>query len=411
MYSSILPKRALAAYRCSPWKDRLDARATTLLDRGYSTGTLRIRLPKWVDFAGQFETSDLPSDLESAEVRAYIETRSCGSRNVHSAVRTALRLFLEPEDKVSLRLRPPPGPSTALYDEHVPPYLVFARQHRGRCPSRGEEGVLRAFFAKLERGGIEVIGELGLVEIRDYLAGQGHLARSSVAWQASILRSFFRFLAMRGLVRTDLARLIESPKRYRLSKPPEVLDEETVERLLAVIDRSTPIGKRDYAMLLLAARYGMRPSDIRGLCLDDIYWREGRIGMVQTKTQRPLELPLLDDVDDALVDYLRHGRPECSARQVFVRHRAPIRPLVTCSSLWFALQTAFETVGATPASGPKGLSLMRHSVASRMLAQGVPMDTISDVLGHASIEATRIYAHVDIQGLRSVALSAAEVCP
>lgn len=411
MYSSILPKRAREAYRRSRWKDRLDARTTTLLDRGYSTATLRIRLPKWVDFAGQFDASDLPTDIESPEVRAYIEARSRGSRNVRSAVRTALRLFLEPEDKVALRLRRPPGPSTPLYEEHVPPYLVFSRQHRGRCPSPGEEGVLRVFFTTLDRREIEFIGEVGLVEIRDYLAGQGHLARSSVAWQASVLRSFFRFLAMRGLVRADLAKLIESPRRYRLSKPPEVLDEETVERLLATVDRLTPLGKRNYAMFLLAARYGMRPSDIRSLCLDDIHWREGRIGMVQTKTQRLLELPLLDDIDDALVDYLQHGRPDCSAREVFVRHRAPIRPLVTCSSLWFAMQTAFETIGATPTSGPKGLSLMRHSVASRMLANGVPMDTISDVLGHASIEATRIYAHVDIQGLRSVALSAREVCP
>lgn len=410
MYSSILPKRAREAYRRTRWKDRLDGRATTLLERGYSTATLRIRLPKWVDFVGLFESRDLPADIECPEVRAYIDRLSRDRANVRSAVRTALRLLLEPEDKISLRLRRPPRPSSPLYEAHVPAYLDFARRHRGRSPSPSDEWVLNAFFAGLDARGVDDIGDVGVIEIRDYLDGQVHLARSSVALQASVLRGFFRFLAMCGTGRPELERLIESPRRYRLSKPPPVLDEQTVERIIEAVDRSTPLGKRNYAMLLLAARCGMRPSDIRGLCLDDIRWRERRIVLVQTKTQRPLELPLLDDVDDGLVDYLRHGRPSCSAREVFVRHRAPIGPLVTCSSLWTALQAAFCATGTTPASGPKGISLMRHSLASRMLAQGVPMDTISDVLGHVSVESTRVYAHVDIQSLRSVALSAEEVC-
>jgi len=411
MFSSILPKRAQTAYQQSRWKNYIDARAKSLLDRGYSNGTLRIRLPKWVDFANQFESVDLPTDTAHPDVRAYIEKQSRESRNVRSAIRTALRLFLEPEGKAVLRLRPSPAPSTMLFKEHVPPYLIFSRQHRGRCQSPWVESLLKAFFDWVDQHGIKAVEGVGVVEIRGYLAEQGHLARSTVAGQASILRSFFRYLAMSGLVRPELAKLIESPRRYRLSKPPHLLDQETIKGLLAMIDRSTPIGRRNYAMLLLAARYGMRPSDIRDLRLDDIHWREGRIEKVQTKTQRPLELPLLADVNDALVDYLQHGRPACSAREVFVRHRAPIRPLVTCSSLWFAMQSAFETTDSTPASGPRGVCLLRHSLASRMLAQGVPMDTISDVLGHASVEATRIYAHVDIKGLRSVALSAEEVGP
>ncbi len=107
---------------------------------------------------------------------------------------------------------------------------------------------------------------------------------------------------MQGTIPTVLAMIVESSRQYRMSQPPQVLDDETVERLLGAVDRSSAIGRRDYAVLLLAARYGMRPSDIRGLRLPDVDWRGQRIVFVQSKSQRPLELPLLAEVDDALVD-------------------------------------------------------------------------------------------------------------
>jgi integrase/recombinase XerD len=194
-----------------------------------------------------------------------------------------------------------------------------------------------------------------------------------------------------------------------MSPPPQVLDDETVERLLGAVDRSTAIGKRDHAVLLLAARYGMRASYIRRLQLPNIDWRGQRIVFVQSKSQRPLELPLLADVDHALVDYLGHGRPACKAREVFVRHHRPIGPLTASVSFWDAMQHAFKAAGMEAPNGQRGLYLLRHSAATRMLRQGVSFDTISDVLGHASVESTRIYAQVDIAGLRSVALSSGEV--
>ena len=194
-----------------------------------------------------------------------------------------------------------------------------------------------------------------------------------------------------------------------MSQPPQVLDDETVGRLLGAVDRSTAMGKRDYAVLVLAARYGMRPADIRGLQLPSIDWRGQRIVFVQSKSQRSLEWPLLADVDDALVDYLRHGRPACNAREIFLRHHRPIGPLAQTTSFWDAMQHAFKAAGIEPPDGQRGLYLLRHSTATRMLRQGAPFDTISDVLGHASVEATRVYAQVDMDGLRSVALSRAEV--
>jgi len=194
MYSSILPKRAREAYRCTRWKDRLDARATTLIERGYSSATLRIRLPKWVDFVGQFESRDLPTDIECPEVRAYIDRRSHDSANVRSAVRTALRLLLEPEDEISLRLRRPPRSSSPLYEAHVPAYLDFARRHCGRSPSSSDEWVLNAFFTGLNARGIDDIGDVGVIEVRDYLDSQVHLARR-FTWRARRWPCRLRFYA------------------------------------------------------------------------------------------------------------------------------------------------------------------------------------------------------------------------
>jgi site-specific recombinase XerD len=300
-------------------------------------------------------------------------------------------------------------PATALFGQHVPGYLAFARHHRGRRSTGPVEWALRKFFAWLEGRGVVDLAAVTPLDVRDFLSNQTHLNRSTIAGLASVLRPFLRYLNMRGVVPAKLAELVESPRQYRMSTPPPVLAQETVELLLGAVDRTTELGKRDYAMLLLAARYGLRPSDIRGLRFEDIHWREQRIVLLQAKTQRPLELPLLAEVDEALVDYLRHGRPACDARQIFVRHRAPVAPISSASGLWEVMERAFAAAHIEPPKGPRGLCLLRHTAATRMLSRGVPFKTISDVLGHASTETTRVYAQVELAGLRSVALSTEEV--
>lgn len=131
-----------------------------------------------------------------------------------------------------------------------------------------------------------------------------------------------------------LAHAVERPKLYRWSQPPRVLQPETVEHLLASLDRSKPRGNPNYAILPLAARYGLQSSDIRSLHFENIRWREERIVLLQSKTQRQLELPLLADVDAALVDYIRRGLPACAAGEIFVRHVTPIAVPAPRNNLW-----------------------------------------------------------------------------
>ena len=410
MYESLLPKRSRSAYRCSRWRKRLDDRARTLFAWGYLRKTVGYHLREWVDFLREYEGhAELPTDIQDPEVVAYLGRRCADLWEGNRHVRASLGLLLHPKVERSRRHPCARKTTTALHEAYVPEYLTFATEHRGCRRPDIIEGRLQGFFGWLDAQGVNDIEAVSSALIRDYFASLTHLAPSTVTGQVSALRGFLRYLGMKGTIPTVLALIVESPRQYRMSQPPQVLDNETVERLLGAVDRSTAIGKRDYAVLLLAARYGMRPSDIRGLQLPNIDWRGQRILFVQSKTQRPLELPLLAAVDNALVDYLRHGRPACNAREVFVRHHRPIGPLTASVSFWDAMQHAFKAAGIEPPNGQRGLYLLRHSMATRMLRQGVSFDTISDVLGHTSVESTRIYAQADIAGLRSVALSTREV--
>jgi integrase len=189
-----------------------------------------------------------------------------------------------------------------------------------------------------------------------------------------------------------------------------VLSQTEVDRVLAAVDRSTPLGRRDYAVLVLAARYGLRPCDIRQLTLDEIDWREARIDLRQAKTGRPLVLPLLPDVADALSAYLLDGRPASTNRTVFLRHCAPFEPFAAENNLSTIMRDALRRAGLADRPGRRrGLYLFRHTLATQLLAAGQPLKAIADVLGHASTQTTYGYTRVEVASLRSVAISAEEV--
>jgi site-specific recombinase XerD len=297
----------------------------------------------------------------------------------------------------------------ASYDALVPAYLDFVRHHRGRRTTHQLENALTRFFQWMAGAGVTELHQLSPERLRSFLSSLEGVRPATIAVQASALRGWLGYLRLKGLLAIDLAQAVERPRIYRLSSPPQVFDKPTVEKLLGSVNRSTPFGKRDYAMLLLAARYGLRSSDIRKLRLEAIHWREQRIVLIQSKTQQQLELPLLADVDEALTDYLRHARPSCEAREIFLRHMRPIAPFANGNSHWAVMARALRAAGITRYEPRRGFHLLRHSLATHLLGDGVPLDVISDVLGHASVDTTRRYAQVDLTGLRSVALSEAEV--
>src|SRR3990167_6532027 len=184
-----------------------------------------------------------------------------------------------------------------------------------------------------------------------------------------------------------------TPRVYREEKLPPALDWNTVCALLQSIDRSTPIGKRDYAMLLLIATYGLRANEIVNLKLDDIDWRSMRLRINQHKTFKTLLLPLTEDASKAIIEYLQHGRPLVHYREIFVRHNLPQGILKPISVTDVFNSRSRRSGLSIPYQGPHCL---RHSYAVYLLRQGVSIKTIGDLLGHKNLQSTYIYMRLNL---------------
>ena len=216
------------------------------------------------------------------------------------------------------------------------------------------------------------------------------------------VRSCLRFLVFRGAIRTGLEAAALAPPQWRHAALPPRLLPEDVERVLAVYHDGTASSRRNRAMLLLLARLGLRAQDVIALCLDDIDWADGRLGLHPGKTHRARSLPLPHDVGQAMVAYLQGGRPQSACRQVFLRCRPPFHAL-TNSAVWWIVRQAFERAGIVVPSGIAS-HLFRHTAASHMVNHGASFKDVADVLGHQSLQTTGIYAKLELNALAAVAL-------
>jgi site-specific recombinase XerD len=225
-------------------------------------------------------------------------------------------------------------------------------------------------------------------------------ARCSNFSLVSALRSFLQFLHLKGDLATDLAGAVPAAACWRLSEIPKSLPAEQVEQLLAQCDRSCPLGQRDYAVLLLLARLGLRAGEVAAMRLEDLNWKAGEL-TVRGKGSRQDRLPILQDVGEALTAYLCQGRPRCSTRHVFVRFKAPYRELGNVSSVSTIVCRALKRAGLNPPS--KGAHQLRHSLACEMLRRHASLGEIGQILRHRLPSATEIYAKVDLEALRALA--------
>ena len=179
------------------------------------------------------------------------------------------------------------------------------------------------FLGYLDDVGADDLAALGVRDLSGFFVRQRGLRRKTVAAMRSCLADFLAFLATAGKTPQNLADRLPRQRHIRHESEPHLWTADEIRRLLAVIDRGSATGKRDYAMILATARLGLRICDLRHLELGDLDWRAKQIAIVQHKTGRPLSLPLLDDVGWAIIDYLKHGRPETACPKVFVKHRHP----------------------------------------------------------------------------------------
>lgn len=267
------------------------------------------------------------------------------------------------------------------------------------------ERVARRFLDSAASYGLEDIASIDASHISNFIMEiTGH--RGKVSYELNSLRVFFRYLHRSGMVTEKPTLFIPTSNRLRLREHlPSVWEEDDVSAILQCVDRGNPVGKRDYAMILLAVRLGLRGSDIKKLCFSDIDWEKETLTVTQQKTKELLVLPLTNEIGMALIDYLKEGRPISSEPYIFLALRAPYQPLSKYNHLHQVLNKYIRRSGvALCADKAHGMHSLRHTLASRLLEQGTPLPVISGILGHRDSNTTMEYLRIDVEQLRSCTL-------
>jgi integrase/recombinase XerD len=297
--------------------------------------------------------------------------------------------------------RPPPSPTT--WPPLVAEYLTYRREHRGvGARTRQRDASTVTEFLALLRDRRRALSTVRAIDLDAFVAQVAHrLGRIAVRDTCCHLRSFLRFLHVTGRASRDLASLVVAPRVRAMERPPRALAWPDVRCLLRAIPRDTPTGRRDFAVVLMMATYGLGAAEVVALRLDDIDWRHAVLRLRRPKTGAPLELPLLPAVAHAVAAYLREGRPpDAVSREAFVGARLPRRPMSTSAVRhllrWYARRAGLRV--------PVGGHTLRHSHATRQIDAGVNPKLVGDILGHRRPASTSVYVRVALQRLRAVAL-------
>ena len=376
-----------------PLASHVEGFCAALVRMGYTPRTARdhgyvlVHLSRWLA-AERLQ----PSELTSPVVERFLGARRrAGYRRWRSArsLRPLLAYLGEVAGVPAWRPNVAEGPVDRLLDS----YGRYLRVERRLAPStvRSHEDVARRFLSRHAVGDRLDLDGLTAAEVTAFVLAQARL-RSVGSMKAllSPLRSLLRFLFVAGMTPRDLTAAVPGIANPRLGALPKALDAATVAALLVGCDRGTAVGRRDFAILTVLARLGLRAGEVAALRLDDIDWRAGEL-LVRGKGNRLDRLPLPADVGEAVVDYLRHGRPPSSCRAVFLRAVGPDAAM-TGHSVVMVPRSASRRAGLPVIVGAHRL---RHTAASDMLRRGGSLAEIAQVLRHHSESTTAIYAKLD----------------
>lgn len=354
---------------------------------------------------GEDDTTSLDRETVVAFAKAYARTHHIDAADARQSACVALHAWSMALAALGVPVSrwAPVGGVPAPVAPLVREFAEHQRRHRGLTePSlRKQQAHVAMFSAFLHRR------RRRLPALRDVDAFVAvcarRYARVTVADVCSSLRAFLRFLHATARLPSDLASSIMAPLVRRGARPPRALPWADVCRLLRAVDRSTPGGRRDFALLLLMATYGLGAGEATSLTLEDIDWRAGTLRVTRPKTGRAIVLPLLATVARALAVYLRQGRPRATrARHVFVQRRAPYGALRSSSAVRHVILKHARAAGLSAAY--LGSHVLRHSHATRQINAGVSPTIVADILGHRDPTSTSAYARVALDRLREVAL-------
>ncbi len=301
------------------------------------------------------------------------------------------------------RIHAPDKPASTEIEASLRQFIAYLRDVCGLAPTtcRYRCRYVRSFLDDLFGDQALVFKCIDAKSLISFITNQScHYQPATLGAIACALRSYLQFLQFTGQISATLATAIPTPANWRLAALPPSLNEDELAQFWNAFDRSTAIGKRDYAMARCLADLALRCHEVAGLRLDAIDWRAGVLRLEQTKSHRVELLPLPQATAQALIDYLRQGRPSTSSRVVFVYHRAPRGEGVRKTTVRGAIRRAFGRAGLAWS----GTHILRHTAATRMLQGGTSLKAIADVLRHRSIDTTLIYTKVDLPQLSRVAL-------
>jgi integrase/recombinase XerD len=384
-------------------------------ERGYSSRCVLHRVPLLIGFGefararGARSVEELPAHVEAfvAEWMAGRPATRQGGRRVGREVRGPVEQMLVvviPGFVGSGRSRRP-----APFSSELPGFFEYLLDERGLRPASvgNYQHHLRRFDAFLARIGVARLSELSPAILSAFIAdraGEG-LTKTSLRDCCGVLRVFLRYAHRQGVVSSDLSAVMEWPQAYRLSSIPRSITWEEVGLVLAGVDRRSPVGKRDWAILLLLVTYGLRGREVAALTLDDIDWKRERLRVPERKAGHSTAFPLSASVGEALVDYLRNGRPQTEVRRVFFRAVAPVEPMGPAAVAARAGHYLRKAGIEVPRPGSHTL---RHTCVQRLVDADFALKTIGDFVGHRSAKSTEVYAKVAVEQLREVALGDGE---
>jgi integrase/recombinase XerD len=381
----------------------------------YTSTSVRHRVPVLFAFGefararGATTRAELPDHVEAfvADQVDRHHARTGAARSIANEVRGPIEQMLAVAlpDFTPNRRKPPAQP----FADSVPGFFKYLAEERGLRPAtlRGYRYHLGRFEAYVRRIGLGSISELSPALLSAFVVGRAAtgLAKASLREEAGVLRVFLRYAYRERLVPSDLGPAVGSPLDYRLSAIPRSISWDEVNRVLAGVDRRTEVGKRDFAIVLLLLTYGLRGREIAALTLDDIDWKRERLAIPERKAGHSTAFPLTSTVGGAIVDYLQHGRPATTDRHVFVRSLAPRQPLSAAEVSWRVRHFLLKADIDVPRPGSHTL---RHTTVQRLVDANFNLKTIGDFIGHRSARSTEIYAKVDVEALREIALGDGE---
>lgn len=297
------------------------------------------------------------------------------------------------------------------------PYFIdISNQFKSYCVDKGYSAVTIDHYVKQSAYFMDYMSSHKILDckkidlnlIHSYIKTLAGYTYKTVEQNICSMRAFFRFLLEIEVVQADFAAktpMIQARKQTRI---PSVWTMDELKKMIDAIDRKSPKGKRDFAIILLACCLGMRCSDIKQLKMENFHWEERKLVFIQSKTKTSLSLPLTQDVGWAVIDYLKYGRPKIDSPYIFLKHMAPFGPFADDDHLYQLIKKYMELAHLPTLKKKRGMHSLRHTMASVLLEKDTPLSIIADILGHADVDSTAVYLKIGMKKLKECPLTIEE---